>query len=183
MDSEVVAGKIWRAHPWDRIALKTLRSACTNLQEVIAAGMHVNFGGHLAETERLLAKNDQRGFYKHLKNTVGLERMKTRSDQFIRDENGTLLRDEVRSRERWSGFHHKRLNTKSLKLDPTIIDLYSSRPLTLYLGDEPFVDEMTESPQGMSNWNAVGPDGLLVGVLNIARAVFAQCFRHILVSV
>ena len=37
------------------------------------------------------------------------------------------------------------MNTKSLKLDPTIIDLLLPRPLKLSLYDEPYVDEMTEA--------------------------------------
>ena len=73
-----------------------------------------------------LANNHQRIFYKHLKSMVGLEGTKARSEQFLRDEDGTLLREEVRIRERWSGFYHKILNTKSLKLDPTVIDLFAT---------------------------------------------------------
>ena len=61
--------------------------------------MHAYFEEYLAETERLLANDDQRGFPKH-QSTVGLGRTKARSEQFIRDEDGTLLRDKVRIRER-----------------------------------------------------------------------------------
>ena len=43
------------------------------LQKVIAADLHAYFEAYLAETERLLANNDQRGFYKPLKSRVGLE--------------------------------------------------------------------------------------------------------------
>ena len=57
--------------------------------------------------------------------------------QFIRDEDGTLLRDKVQIRERWAGFYHGLLNTKPLKHDPTIIDLLLPRPHKLSLGDEP----------------------------------------------
>ena len=39
---------------------------------MIDAGLHAYFEKYLAETERLLADNDQRGFYKHLKGTVRL---------------------------------------------------------------------------------------------------------------
>ena len=60
-------------NPQDRTAGKTLRTACANLRTVIDAGLHAYFEEYLAETERLLADNDQRGFYKHLKGTVGLE--------------------------------------------------------------------------------------------------------------
>ena len=50
----------------------------------------------------------------------------------------------VRIRERRARFYHTLLNTKSLKLDPTIIDLLPPRPLELALGDEPSTDEITE---------------------------------------
>ena len=74
-----------RVDPRDRTAWKTLRTACANLRAVI------NFEEYLAETERLLADNDQRGFYKRLKGTVGLGGRKARSEQFIMDEDGPLL--------------------------------------------------------------------------------------------
>ena len=35
------------------------------------------------------------------------------------DEDGTLLRDKVRIRERWRGFFQTLLNKKSPKFDPT----------------------------------------------------------------
>ena len=79
-----------RAHPRDRTEWKALRSACANLPEVIAAGVHTYFGDYLAETERLLANNEQRGFYKHLKSTVGLIRTEAMSEQFTSDEGGAL---------------------------------------------------------------------------------------------
>ena len=88
------------------------------------------------------------------------EGTKARSEQNIRDEDGTLLRDKVRIRERWSRFYDKLGNTKSLKLDPTIIDLLPPRPLKLSLEDEPSMNEMTEALKGMPNWKPVGPDGL-----------------------
>ena len=155
------ARQFLRAHPRDRIAWKKPRTACANLQEVVAAGVHAYFEEYFTETETLLENNDQRGFYKHLKSTVGLEGTKATSEQFIMDEDGTLLRDQVRIRERWLGHFHKLLNTKSLKLDPAvIIDLLPPRPLELSLGDEPSMDEMMGVIKSMSNWKAVGPDDL-----------------------
>ena len=84
----------------DKTAWKTLRTACANLRGVIDAGLHAYFEEYLAETERLFADNAQRGFSKHLKGTVGLGGRKVRSKHFIMDEDGTLLRDIVRIRER-----------------------------------------------------------------------------------
>ena len=43
---------------------------------------------------------DQQGFYKRLKGTVGLGGRKSRSEQFMMDEDSTLRRDKVRVVER-----------------------------------------------------------------------------------
>ncbi|MEP5376703.1 MAG: hypothetical protein ABJQ14_13080 [Hyphomicrobiales bacterium] len=134
------------------------------------ARVYTYFEEYLAETERLLANKDQRGFYKHLKSTVRLEGTRARSEQLVRDEDGTLLRDKVRIREGWAGFYHKLLNTKSLKLDPTIIDLLPPRPLHVSLGDGPSMDEMTE----ISNWKALGQDRLPAKLIKLDHSVFTQ---------
>ena len=73
----------------------------------------------------MLADSDQRGSYKHLKGAVGSHGRKARSEQFIRDEEGTLLRDKVRILERWARFFGILLATKSSKLDPTTSTLFS----------------------------------------------------------
>ena len=62
-----------RANPKDKSAWKMLMTACANLRGVIDAGLHAYFEEYLAETERLLADNYQRGFHKDLKGTVGWE--------------------------------------------------------------------------------------------------------------
>ena len=80
---------------------------------MIDAGLHAYFEEYLAETERLIADND--GVYKHLKGTMGLGGRKARSEQFIMDDDGTLLRDKVRIRKRWGGFIQTLLNKKSPK--------------------------------------------------------------------
>ena len=129
-----------RVNPRGRTACKTLRTACANLRAVIYAGLHADFGEYFAETERLLADKDQRGFYKHLKGTVGLGGRKARSEQFVVDEDGTLLRDKVRIRKRWGGFFQTFLNKKSPKLDLTIT--VPQRPLAPSLGVERTMDDM-----------------------------------------
>ena len=101
----------------DKTAWKTLMTACANLRWVMDAGLHAYFEEYLAETERLLPDNDQRGFYKHLKSMVGLDGRKARSEQFTMDQDGTLLKDKVRILERWAGYFGTLLNTKSPKLD------------------------------------------------------------------
>ena len=84
---------------------------CANLQKVfaaslqkkvIAAGLHgINAYIYrririiIAENERPLETDDQRVFYKHIKSMVGLKGAKAWSKQFIRGEDGTLLRDKM----------------------------------------------------------------------------------------
>ena len=85
--------------------------------------------------EKLLADSDQRGFYKHLKGTVGLSGRKARSEQFIMDEDGTLLKDKVRFLERWAGYFGTLLDTKSPKLDAAISNLFPQQPLAPSLRD------------------------------------------------
>ena len=91
----------------------------------------------LAETERLLTDIDRRGFYKHLKGTVGMAGRKARSEQSIMDEDATLLRTKCAFVNGTGGFFQTLLNKRSLIFDPTISALFPQRPLTPSLGDEP----------------------------------------------
>ena len=43
--------QLFRAHSRDRTTWKTLKSACANLQEVLAAGLHEYLDQYLAETQ------------------------------------------------------------------------------------------------------------------------------------
>ena len=167
----------------DKTTWKTLRTACANLRGVIDAGLRAYFEEYLAATERLLADNDQRGFYKHLKDTVGLVGRKARSEQFIMDEDGTMLKDKVRILERWAGYFGTLLNTKSPELDPNISGLFPQWPLAPSVGGEPTMDGMTKVIRGMPNWKAVGPDSLPAELLKIENPEFIRYFDNLLVNV
>ena len=80
-------------------------------------------------------------------------------------------------------FYNTLLYTKSLKLDPTIVDLMPQRLLQLSLGDELSRDEMMEVIKGMPNWKAIGPDGLPAELLKLDHPEFVQCFLRILFDV
>lgn len=75
---------------------KTLRTACAKLQEVIVAGVHPYSDVYLAKPDRLLviANNDKRGLYDNVKSRGSVQRGKgySRSDQYIRSEDDSLLR-------------------------------------------------------------------------------------------
>ena len=75
------------------------------------------------------------------------------------------------------------LNTKSLKLGPTIIELFLPRPLELSLGDELSMNEMMEVIKGMPNWKVVEPDDLTAEFLKLDNPEFYQCLHNILANV
>ena len=107
-----------------------------------------------------------------------MDSRKARSEQSIRDENGTLLRDKVRVLERWVMFFGTLLITKSSKLDPTSISaLFPQRPLALSLRDEPTMDDMTAVIRGIPNWKAVGPDSFPAELLKIDHPEFKRYLR------
>ena len=76
---------------------------------------------------------------------------KPRSEQFIMDEDGTLLRDKVRIRKRWGAFLQTLLNKKSPKLDVTITVLFPQQPSAPSLGVEPTMGDMMGVIRGMPN--------------------------------
>ena len=61
---------------------------------------------------------DQNGFFQNIK-SVQLEETKKVESQYVRDEQGRLLRDKERIRERWVRLVRSLLNAKSDMLDPT----------------------------------------------------------------
>ena len=146
--------------------------------------MHSYFEDNIAEMEKLLTENNQRGFSEHLKGAVGTGGEKAVSEQYVRDEDGALLRDKVRIRKRWAGFSYRLLDTKSLALDPTIIELFPKRPLALPHGDEPAIDEMTGVVRSsMPNWKVAGPDSLAAELLKLHHPEFTHCFHSILANI
>ena len=108
---------------------------------------------------------------------------KARSERFIMDEDGTLLRDKVRICKRWGGFFQTLLNRKSPKLDLTITVLFPQRPLAPLLGVEPTMDGMTGVIRGMPNRKAVGPDSLPAEVLKLDHREFIRYFHSLLINV
>ncbi|MEP4684613.1 MAG: hypothetical protein ABJ015_23620 [Rhodopirellula bahusiensis] len=150
---------------------------------MIDAALHAYFDECLAETERLLTDDDQRCFEKHLKGTVGLDGRKAKSEQFIRDEDGTLLRDKTPILEWWARLFGIFLTTKSPKLDSTISALFPQRPLALSPVDEPTMDDTTTVIRRMPNWKAVGPDSLPAKLLKIDHLEFIRYFHNLLINV
>lgn len=63
----------------DETAWKALRTVCANVRGVIDAALRAHSEEFIAETERFVTDSDQRGFYKHLRGTVGLDGREVRN--------------------------------------------------------------------------------------------------------
>ena len=88
-----------------------------------------------------------------------LQGKKLVSAQYIRDENGKLLRklDEIRAR--WRRYFTSLLSTTSAALNRKIIEGLSQKPTALSLGDPPVVSETKKTLRSMANGKAMGPAG------------------------
>ena len=79
---------------------------------------------------------DQHGFFQNIK-PVLLEETEKVESQCVRDEEGRLLQDKGRTRERWVRFFTSLLNAKSDMLDPDIPKRLPQQPVASALGIEP----------------------------------------------
>ena len=87
--------------------------------------------------------------------------------QCVRDEEGRLLRDKWRIRERWVRFFRSLLNSKSDMLDADIPKRLPQHPVASVLGIEPTEEEIATAMKAMTNVKVVGPDGLPAELLKL----------------
>ena len=78
---------------------KAVRKACNWLKRVPSAAVVRFFERHVVELEKQLRMGDQHGFFQNIK-SVQLEETKKVESQCVRDEEGRLLCDKGRIRER-----------------------------------------------------------------------------------
>ena len=88
-----------------------------------------------------------------------MEGKRTFNSQYIKDEEGRLLRDAVLIRERWLRWFHKLLNTKSPTLDPSIVDEHKQWPARGPLDDVPSRYGVEEAIHALANRKSEGPGG------------------------
>ena len=141
-------------------AFRALRKACRKLRETIQAAEDRYWEVYACELEEFIVVGDLKAWYGHLKGGWKLQGKKLGSAQYIRDENGKLLRklDEIRTR--WRRYFTSLLNTTSAALNRTIIEDLSQNPTALSLGDPPAVGETKRALRSMANGKAMGPDEL-----------------------
>ena len=130
--------------------------ACRNLRETMQAAEDRYLEVHACELEEFIVAGDLRGWYGHLKGGWKLQGKKLGSAQYIRDEDGKLLRklDEIRAR--WRRYFTSLLNTTSAALHRTIIEGLSQKPTALSLGDPQVVSETKKALRSVTNGKAMG---------------------------
>ena len=124
------------------------------------------FERHVVELEKQLRMGDQHGFFQNIK-SVHLEETKKVESKCVRDEEGRLLRDKGRVRERWVRFFRSLLNSKSDMLDAGIPKRLPQHHVASALGIEPTEEEIATAMKAMANAKAVGPDGLPAELLKL----------------
>ena len=95
------------------------------------------------------------------------EETKKVESQCVLDEEGKLLRDKGRIRERWVRFFRSLLNSKSDMLDPDIPKRLPKYPVASALRIEPTEEEIATAMKAMANAKAVGPYGLRAELLKL----------------
>ena len=149
-------------------AFRPLRKACKKLRETIQAAKDRYLEVYACELEEFIVAGDVRGWYGHLKGGWKLQGKNIGSAQYIRDEDGKLLRKPEEIRARWRRYFTSLLNTTSAVLNRTIIEGLPQNPTALSLGDPPVVSETKKALRSMSNGKAMGPDELPAELLKLA---------------
>ena len=103
----------------------------------------------VGEIEEKLQRRDEQGLF-HLLKSTQVEEVRKVNLQYIRDEQGELLRDADIIRERWVRHYRSLLNEKSETLDPTVIAKIPQRPVAEALGVEPTEDEVAAALRPMA---------------------------------
>ena len=178
---------------WQRLKMDTrdaqlrraVRKACNWLKRVRSAAVVRFFERHVVELEKQLRMGDQHGFFQKIK-SVQLEETKKVESQCVRDEEGRLLRDKGRIRERWVRLFRSLLNSKSDMLDADITKRLSQHQVESALGIEPAEEEIATAMKAMANAKAVGSDVLPVELLKLGlqqdRTILRELHRLTILS-
>ena len=121
---------------------------------------------HVQKLEEDLHRNNQWGVHRRLQ---FLEPDWTRkvSSQYVRDEEGSLLRDPEPILGRWVGFFTGLLNGESDQLDHSNIAGIPQHPIAHVFGVEPTEEEVASALRSMANAKAIGADELSVELLKL----------------
>ena len=144
--------------PNDRGLWRAFKATTKQLKRTRAEAVQRVFEDCVSQLEGRIREGDQLCFYKHLKG-MDVEGKRTFDSQYIKDEEGRLLRDNALIRERWVRWFNKLLNTESPTLDPSNVDELKQWPPCRPLDDVPSRYEVEEAIRALAKRKAVGPDG------------------------
>ena len=159
---------------WKRLKMDTrdaqlrrsVRKACNGLERVRSTAVVRFFERHVIELKKQVRMGDQHGFFQNIK-SVQLKGTKKVESKCVRDEEGRLLSDKGRIRERWARLFRSLLNFKSDMLDPDIPKRLPQHPVASALGVEPTEEEITTAMKATANAKAVEPGGLPAELLKL----------------
>ena len=116
--------------------------------------------------EEGLRQCDQRGLFQRFK-SLNIENTRKVSSQYIRDQEGVMLRDPGVVLGRWAWFFGTLLNSKSDQLRLNIIEVLPKWPITHALGVEPTQNELIGALRSMANAKVVRSDELPVALFKL----------------
>ena len=112
------------------------------------------------------AQRDQRGLFQRFK-PLNIEDTRKISSQYIRDEEGIVLRDPGLSSEGGRGSSAPFSTRNPISADSTSLEGLPQWPITHALGVEPTENEVIGALRSMANAKAEGPDELPVELLKL----------------
>ena len=119
---------------------------------------------HVHGMEQDLRQRDQRGLFQRFK-SLNIEDTRKANSQYIRDDEGMMLRDQGLSSEGGRGSSGPFSKSDKLRLD--IIEGLHQWSITHALGVEPTENELVGALRSMAHAKAVGPDELHVELLKL----------------
>ena len=160
------AWKRQRADTQDRQLMRAVRRENTRVRRVCTDAYNRFLERHVQGMEEDLRQRDRRGFYQRCK-FLNMEDTRKVNSQYIRDEEGIMLRDPGLVLGRWARLFVTLLNSKSDKLRLDAIEELPQWAITHALGVEPTEIKLIGALRSMANAEAMGPDDLPVELLKL----------------
>ena len=152
--------KVWKEAKGtneERERLKEFARAGRVLKLLQRDGVHRVFDAHARGLERRIREGDSMDLYAHLKG-ANLEISRKFSSQFIRDEQGGLLRDPEETLQRWTRYFQALLNNSSPTLDPSVVHSLPQLQICHAPGEPLTRGEVVLTLRRMANAKAMGPN-------------------------
>ena len=166
MAARRAAWKRQRADPKNKQLMRAVRRGNTHLHRVCNDAKNRFLERHAQGMEKDLRQRDQMGLFQRCK-FLNIEDTRKVNSQYIRDEEGIMLRDAELVPGRWARFFGTLLNSNSDKLKLDIIEELPQWPITHALVVEPTENELIRALRSMAIVKAVGPDELPVKLLKL----------------